>query len=422
MRFGALFPIILGLVFLCLAVACSGDDDDDDDDTGLPGDDDDDDNDDNDDDNDDNDDDDNNNDNDDNDDDDFSPPPSVPILNVLAEDAVTYMGPPVVFNSSCGDLWPTAWADDGNLYAANGDGFGFGWVWADMKVSRLWGEPPDMEGEQIEQAWGQHLGRLWPPQGWKVSHKPTGITCVDGRLYLFYQNLKNFLSDNEFGDAPAASISWSDDYGRTWDWDDTAPMFHDHVFTTGMFLDYGRCNQYAMDEYVYVYGLDYNWRYSEGYRSTKMYLARVLADRIPERDQWEFFTGLDGGQPTWSYDIEQKAPVLQDETEYAGLTGVSQGSIVYIPALNRYLYSTWSDSAWIFHEAEFPWGPWTRCGIKPWHEQPGSEDWMGGYATVIPSRYLDADGRGGWLVSSLLDLYENRYYRYGMRRFEIEIE
>ena len=345
---------------------------------------------------------------------------SIPITRVRVEPTVTHLGPPAVFPRACGDLWPTAWADDGHLYAANGDGFGFGWVWGDIKVNRILGEPEDLVGEQLPQAWGQHLGRLWPPQEWQVSHKPTGLTCVDGVLYLFYQNLKNFLSNNEFGDAPAASISWSTDHGATWQWDNSGPMFDNHVFTTGMFLDFGRCNRHAIDEYVYVYGLDYNWRYSAGYRSTKMYLARVPDDAIPDRDQWEFFTGLVDGRPTWSPDIHAKTPVLQDETDYQGLTGVSQGSVVYIPALRRYLYSTWSDSCWIFHDAPQPWGPWRRVSVVPWYKRRLSEDWFGGYATVIPSKFLDGQGRGGYIVSSLLNALDNDYYRFGMRRFIIE--
>lgn len=348
--------------------------------------------------------------------------PSIPITNVTVEDSVSYVGPDAIIDRACGDLWPLAWADDDNIYTANGDGLGFGIVWADMVVSKIYGYPENLTGEPIPWAWGRHLGKRWAPEAWLVTRKPTGMICVDSTLYLFYQNLKNFLSDNEFGDAPAASISWSDDYGENWQWDTEAPMFSVHDFTTGMFLDLGKCNQYAFDDYVYVYGLDYNWRYSQGYRSIKLYLARVQNDRIPDRGAWEFFTGLSGGHPGWSPDIDDRVPVLTDETEYAGLTGVSQGSVVFIPRLNRYLYSTWSDSAWIFHEAEHPWGPWTRCGIKPWHEQSISEDWFGGYATVVPSKFLASDGRSGWIVSSLLGALGNQYYRFGMRRIQIETE
>ena len=346
---------------------------------------------------------------------------SLPITTVTVEDHNTYLVPRPLFPRWCGDLWAQTWAEDGHIYAANGDGFAFGWMPTDIKVSRIEGSPPAMRGRPIPLAFGPFLGRLWPPEPWLVSHKPTGMTCVDGVLYLFYQNLKNFLSENEFGDAPAASISWSCDHGRTWDRDPSGPMFHDHVFTTGFFLDYGRCNEHAQDEYVYVYGLDYNWRYSEGYRSTRLFLARVHETGIPDIEAWSWFAGrTPEGEPLWSPAIEEKAPVLHDETEYAGRTGISQGSVVYIPALHRYLYATWSDTAWIFWEAEHPWGPWTRVGITSWHDTTWTDDFHGGYPTVVPSKFVADDGRSAWIVSSILNAFENRYYRYAMRRLFIE--
>ena len=345
---------------------------------------------------------------------------SIPIINVQAEDAVSYLGPDAPIDRVCGDLWPAAWTDEGHLIAANGDGFAFGLVWNDMVVSRIEGLPENLVGRSIPGAWGRNLGELWHDRWWEVSRKPTGMICVDGVLYLFYQNLKNLFSDNNFGDAPAASISWSADNGRTWQWDPSGPMFANHIFTTGMFLDLGRCNRPALDDYVYVYGLDYNWRYSEGYRSTKLYLARVPADQIPDRAAWTFFTGMAKGEPTWSVDIADKTPVLHDETEYAGRTCISQGSIVYIRALNRYLYSTWSDSAWVWYEAPAPWGPWTKAGVKLWHEEPFSDDWFGGYATVTPSKFFAEDGRNGWIVSAIFGILQDRYYRYGMRRITLE--
>ena len=346
---------------------------------------------------------------------------SIPIVNVSVEDHNTYLVPRPIFRRWCGDLWAQAWADDGHVYAANGDGFAFGWMPSEMKVSRIVGDPPEMYGEAIPFAFGSFLGRHWPPEPWLVSRKPTGMICVDGVLYLFYQNLKNFLSANEFGDAPAASISWSTDYGLTWDWNNVCPMFHDHVFTTGFFLDYGMCNEYAKDDFVYVYGLDYNWRYSEGYRSTRLYLARVYSDRIPDLETWQFLVGYtDDGEPLWCNCIDNKIPVLEDETEYAGRTGVSQGSVVYIQALDRYLYATWSDTAWVFWEAEFPWGPWTRVGVNWWTGRAWTDDFHGGYPTVVPSKFLDADGHGGWIVSSILNAFGNDYYRYALRRVFIE--
>jgi len=200
-------------------------------------------------------------------------------------------------------------------------------------------------------------------------------------------------------------------------------MFTDHVFTTGFFLDYGKCQENAKDEYVYVYGLDYNWRYSDGFLQTKLFLARVHRQRILERKTWEFFTGLFNGRPGWSADINDKVPVLEDDERYRSKkSGVAQGSVVYIPRLNRYLYSTRAYYEWIFHEAKEPWGPWTRIAVQEW-TGGWREDFHAGYNVVIPTKFLDEDGLGGWIVSSLSDSYfDSMFYNMGMRRFTIEAD
>jgi len=344
------------------------------------------------------------------------------ILSVDVEDGNSYLVPRPLHPNWCGDLWPQAWADDGYVYAANGDGYGFGDVPADMKMSRLRGLPPDLRGEDIPGASGRRLGHIWPADTTDYNRKPTGLTCVDVVLYLFYQNLSTLSSGAAFDDAPAASISWSEDHGRTWQWLNDRPMFND-LFTTGFFLDYGQCNQYAIDDYVYVYGLDTNWRGTKDYRSTRLYLARVPADAIAYRDQWEFYAGRDDRERArWSADIEAKRPVIVDEEAYGDeeYSGISQGSVTYIPALDRYLYATWSWTAWIFWEAPEPWGPWTKVSVKWWFERRWTGKYHGGYPTVVPSKFVSDDGGEAWIVSSLNTAFENKYYRYAMRRLFIE--
>src|ERR1700753_1907025 len=46
-----------------------------------------------------------------------------------------------------GDLWPSCWADDDSVYAANGDGTAFsgGTAVFDMAVSRITGVPPSLK-------------------------------------------------------------------------------------------------------------------------------------------------------------------------------------------------------------------------------------------------------------------------------------
>ena len=351
----------------------------------------------------------------------FFEPPSYPIMNVEVEDGVSYRLMHHRFPQFTGDLWPCAWGEDDRLYTANGDGFGFSKLYKDIVFNIVDGWPPEMTGSSPPGALGNNIAGLWGPDILQYNRKPTGLTCVEGDLYLFFQNLKTGFSDNPFGEASNGSISVSRDKGLTWFYDTSGPMFPDHIFTTGFFLDYGKCNQQAKDEYVYIYGLDYNWRFSNDFDQTKLFLARVSKEAILDRSQWEFFTGSEEEAPLWSFAIEEKVPVLLDETLYRDKrSGISQGSVVFIPQLNRYLFSSRAEYEWIFYEAPKPWGLWTKITIREWSRW--TEDYHGGYPAIIPSKFLDEDGLGGWIVSSLSSgWFDGMYYNMGFRRFLLEV-
>jgi hypothetical protein len=153
-----------------------------------------------------------------------------------------------------GDLWPSCWADDDNLYTASGDGSAFfkSNISHDMSVSRITGALTQLSGTSLAKS----VGTNWIGPGF--DRKPTGMLCINSTLYLAFQNLDAI----SFNSAPAASIAKSTDYGNTWTWDATAPMFGGAgtapLFTTIFFLDYGKNSNQAIDQYVYAYGLDNN--------------------------------------------------------------------------------------------------------------------------------------------------------------------
>src|SRR6266498_5167781 len=70
------------------------------------------------------------------------PPQSTFFASVQEESYSTYQMP------GDGDLWPSCWADDDNLYAANGDGTAFSNFVdrLDMAVGRISGIPPNLTG------------------------------------------------------------------------------------------------------------------------------------------------------------------------------------------------------------------------------------------------------------------------------------
>lgn len=310
--------------------------------------------------------------------------------------------------SGDGDLWPSCWADDGNLYSANGDGTAFtGNVSRyDMAVSRILGNPPGLSGVTL----ATNVGTNW--SGASYNRKPTGMACIGGAIYLAFQNI-NF---NTFDDVPAASIAKSTDHGQTWSWNASWPMFGSpgnqssplaYLFTTIFFADFGQNSVNAIDGYVYAYGLDNNWR-----EQTTLYLARVPGDSIQNRAAWTFYTGTDAnGNPLWSSDITAKAPVLIDgRVLYPTMFGtpgcpannavIGQGGVVYDAPLQRFLFSSWSCSTHELYEAPNPWGPWRSFYSKDFTPLRLSTS-RGQYGTSIPSKFISADGKTLWLQSNV---------------------
>ncbi|MFG2056375.1 carbohydrate binding domain-containing protein [Micromonospora sp. NPDC048930] len=330
-------------------------------------------------------------------------------------------------SDSDGDLWPSCWADDDNLYAANGDGKGFSLdqPFADIAVSQIRGTPPDLSGQTL--ARGDQLGSIWSGAGY--NRKPTGMLCVNGAIYLAVQDLAL-----DFNDVPAATILRSDDHGRTWSWDRRAPMFDNHVFTTIWFADFGKDSQWAPDDYVYAYGLDNNWRDSFDDTvadPTDLYLARVDRDKIQDRKAWQFFTGVDKDKPTWSRNIADRYPVLHDErrvyqqlysSNIGNMSVLSQGGVTYNRALDRYIYTSWTEYTFEFYESPTPWGPWQPFLSKDFGGYPWSAGKHGGYATTIPSKFISGDGRTMWVQSNVCPCGGGGFtgaYRYSLRKLQV---
>ncbi|SEN80586.1 hypothetical protein SAMN05216267_1010141 [Actinacidiphila rubida] len=358
-----------------------------------------------------------------------SPAESDFFSTVQIDSGATVGAPAVGDNGAHGDLWPNCWSDDDNVYGAYGDGGGFGAPGSDIGVARVAGMPGGLQGTSLAQ--GDAVGQVWTANH---SRKPTGMACVGGTLYLAVQDLAL-----DFNDAPAATIAQSTDHGRTWTWNHAAPMFPGGVFTTVMFLDYGKAYANAPDGYVYAYGLDHNWR--DSYTNSvpdpaDVYLARVPRASVLDRAAWQFVSGFAAdGTPAWSSDIGSRVAVLHDDRHIypnvytagraSNLSVVSQGGVVYDKPLNRYLYTSWTEYTFEFYESPTPWGPWRHFETKDFGGYPWTNTKHGGYATTIPSKYISADGTSMWLQSNVctcgggLPAGDNWAYTYSLRHMNL---
>ncbi|MBF8186130.1 DUF4185 domain-containing protein [Nonomuraea sp. K274] len=343
-----------------------------------------------------------------------SPPDSTFLSTIRIEERSTVKSP------SGGDLWPSCWSDDDNLYSAHGDGRGFAAPPStDIGVNRITGTPEQDNLAGALVAKGDEVGQIW--SGADYNRKPTGMACVGGDLYLAVQDLKK----RTFDSAPAATIARSTDHGKTWTWDTTEAMFGGSVFTTIMFLDFGKAYADAADGYVYAYGLDGNWR-----QQSDVYLGRVPKDRIQDRSAWEFYTGGQGSRATWSAEIGDKAPVIHDEERtYPKVHGtgpsdkllIAQGGVVYNKPLKRYFYTTWNAFQWTVYDAPTPWGPWTKIRAKDFGVQ-WNQAKHGGYAPTIPSKFISADGRTMWVQSNICGpcgAVPNTVYNFNLRKMQV---
>jgi hypothetical protein len=321
---------------------------------------------------------------------------SEPITSASVADAPTAIG------ISDGDLWPNCWSGDGALYAANGDGAGFGSITSDIVMNRIDGSPASgLTGEGL--ATGDELGQVWTAEE-GYTRKPTGMLCIGDSLYRAVQDLAP-----DFNAAPNATIARSDDHGKTWSWKTDAPMFADGAFTTIWFADYGKdAERRPEKEYVYAYGLDGNWRDSFTDTvpdPTELFLARVPVKSVQDAAAWEFYAGPSSssgtGDPTWTADITKKKPVLVDDRRVHDLSVLSQGGVTYLPKHDRYVYTSWTEYTFEFYEAPQPWGQWKTFLSEDFGEYPWQEDRIGGYGTTIPSKFIAEDEKTMWVQSNV---------------------
>ncbi|MFH1716432.1 MAG: DUF4185 domain-containing protein [Planctomycetota bacterium] len=252
------------------------------------------------------------------------------ILALLAASAAAQQGPPypmssvitgvtwadagtIVYQATGSDNWPITWADDGEQYTAYGDGWGF-----DPKVPeklsmgfvKVSGPAPGI-GVNIRSATGELKG------DGRSGKKASGMLMVNGTLYMLVRNADN--------NGRQSQLAWSSDHASTWTW--SPWKFAELGYPC--FLNFGQNYAGARDGYVYVYSPDTPSAYDE---TDTVVLARVPIESITDRDDYEFFEGLDAeGNPLWSGDIDQRRAVFI----FGG--GCNRIDVTYNAPLGRYL-------------------------------------------------------------------------------------
>jgi len=281
------------------------------------------------------------------------------------------------------DNWPLAWADDGALYAAYGDGWGFE-PRVERKLSlglaRILGSPPQVRGENLRSPSAEQVGD--GARGKKAS----GMVMVDGTLYMAVRNAGN------------AQLACSKDRGRTWTWADW--RFRDG-FGCPTFVTFGRDYAGARDDFVYLASPDSDSAYKA---ADRMVLARALKRRLMDRDAWMVFRQLDAdGRPVWSADVARRGAVFKHPGR------CYRGGVTYAAPLGRYLWvqtlpgpDVRSRGGFGIYDAPEPWGPWTTVFFaEEWDVGPGE-------SASLPAKWMSPDGHEMHLVFSGEDAFSIR--------------
>ena len=313
-----------------------------------------------------------------------------------------------------GDTFPMTWGPDGEIYTSSGDP-NFGESPWGLDVEKFVGLPPDYRIEQINPmvhftGWGG-----WGP-------KPTGMICVKGVLYLAVQNCggkKPPVCGTKSQNGTDAHIFASRDLGKTWDppaWKtQMSQMFPGHRFGGPAFLNFGKDNAGARDEYVYAISAD-QWD-----NGSQLVLGRVHQDKIQDKAAWQWVEEVDDAAgPTWTSDLDRAHAVLSDDR------WISTPEMVYLKAIDRYLLLTWrlnedftcnAGSRLIIYDAPQPWGPFTLAHYEPqWQTQD-----MNPYCPRLPLKWMEPDGLTGWLQFSGNWGSQDAHYRSHVQRFRIQL-
>jgi hypothetical protein len=311
-----------------------------------------------------------------------APYPKSPIIEKLI-----WASPKLIVRKAEGsDCWPITWADDGHLYTAYGDGWGFEPKVPEklsMGFAVIKGEPNDFTGVNIRSEYEQF------GQG-KNGKKPSGLIMIDGILYMLVRNADKNGRQSE--------LWFSENYGK--DWKSVGWRFEHLGYPT--FINYGRNNDNAIDDFVYIISPDGPSAYTA---TDRFVLARCHRASLRQANSWEYFTGLNpNGKPVWSLDFSRREGVFQHQGNCL------RSGISYNAGLGRYIwwqqnggnYDTRFKGGFGIFDAPEPWGPWTTVfSTSRWDVGPGETG-------SFPPKWMSADGKTMHLVFSGDDYFSVR--------------
>ena len=317
-----------------------------------------------------------------------------------------------------GDTYPMTWADDDEIYTSSGDPL-WGETVNGLDVEKFTGGPEDYKITKYNHM-NEYLG--WGGNG----PKPTGMICVDGVLYLAFQNFypggETPHSTKSQSGADASIVrcvprwnQWYPSLAST-----KEPMFPGPMFGGPAFINFGKNNENARDDYVYAVSSD-QWDNGSNVR-----LGRVPKNRIMEAAYWEFVCAYNrDGSPVWNSNLAKSIPVISIHRH----VGVPE--MVYLTDIKRYLFLTWrlhedfnpeKGTDLLVLDAPEPWGPFSLVHFEEYWEGTDCTP----YCPRIPLKWMELGHKSGWLQfsgawNSKEDENGLTYYRSNLRKFQLDM-
>jgi hypothetical protein len=307
-------------------------------------------------------------------------------------------GPP---SNQFGDILPTTWADDGNLYVLMDDGGtdapGGGALWrnsfaritgmplANLQFQRIGNPPPAATRAQIRgnrARWSGALGH----------HYANGFTSVEHVFYATQVQDWNWNANSQF--AGLAGIAYSTDRGQSWRF--PAKRFPGPSGS----LNWVQWGQDAPAPDGYVYAIASNREFNGGWLVLGRSRPNIRDMTDPAR--WQWASGLKSvrGRPrtVWSSSFARALAIVS----WPG--HITYPRMSYDVPLHRYLLTfTYSFAAtppaiWrngselVMLEAPHPWGPFSFVARG---------DYFGpsnGYDPAFPEKWISANGQDLWMI------------------------
>lgn len=272
------------------------------------------------------------------------------------------------------DNFPCTWGSSSGgsdrTFTAYGDGWGFENIQQTSKealgTAEFWGTPSNPSYND--------LGVVKYSVDGDPSIKGTGILATeDNTLYMWTRR-------------DGGSLWRSTNRGSSWSKLGISMEQGNGNFHGNHFLQFGKNYSGARDSYYYIYGTN-----QLGADNDEVYLYRTT--NIENRSNYRFFTGMSGGNPTWSSSQSSSAPILTDTSECVDVRAV------YNVGLSRYFltyvsYLQWPTTLFAVFEAPEPWGPWHKVFYQ-FGALSGSR-----FEFDFPTMWHSSDGLTMYMVSS----------------------